>query len=397
MTTYSLPSIPYRDNIIHLIEPNFSNNISFQLNPTLSSYLSKIKTQIDSCQSEWDKCKKLTNPYEYIHTSVPNTKQAVCKCKPLSRSFYKMIEIYNLMYLDELLNGNRKIFYLAEGPGGFIEALISLRNNSEDKHYAISLINNEDLSIPGWNKSKDFLDNNPNITLEKGIDKTGNLFNPDTLMDIYKRHKNSVDLVTADGGFNFSSNFNDQETVSTNLIICQIAYAIAVQKKNGTAIIKFFDTFTDASVDMVYFLLIAYKDVSWVKPCTSRYANSERYAVCKGFRLKNIGACISKFKNLLELLFKSETIKPMTKLLTCDIPYIVINKLEEYNAIFGQQQIESIANTLNLIDNPKYDKLDAIKKCNIGKCIAWCNKYKLPYHRSIQPTNVFLGNRVSST
>ena len=282
MTTYSLPSIPYRDNIIHLIEPNFSNNISFQLNPTLSSYLSKIKTQIDSCQSEWDKCKKLTNPYEYIHTSVPNTKQAVCKCKPLSRSFYKMIEIYNLMYLDELLNGNRKIFYLAEGPGGFIEALISLRNNSEDKHYAISLINNEDLSIPGWNKSKDFLDNNPNITLEKGIDKTGNLFNPDTLMDIYKRHKNSVDLVTADGGFNFSSNFNDQETVSTNLIICQIAYAIAVQKKNGTAIIKFFDTFTDASVDMVYFLLIAYKDVSWVKPCTSRYANSERYAVCKG-------------------------------------------------------------------------------------------------------------------
>ena len=40
------------------------------------------------------------------------------------------------------------------------------------------------------------------------------------------------------------------------------------------------------------------------------------------------------------------------------------NKMQEINAIFGQQQIESIANTLNWIDNPKYDKLDAIKKCN---------------------------------
>ena len=65
--------------------------------------------------------------------------------------------------------------------------------------------------------------------------------------------------------------------------------------------------------------------------------------------------------------------------------------------VFGQQQIESIANTLNLIENPKHDKLDAMKKANIGKCIAWCQKYKLPYNRTIQTTNVFLGNRVSSS
>ena len=191
-----------------------------------------------------------------------------------------------------------------------------------------------------------------------------------------------------------SSDFNHQEAISTQLIACQIAYAIAVQKRDGSAIIKFFDTFTTASLDLVYFLLLAYKDVSWVKPCTSRYANSERYAVCKGFRLESVGGYVEKFCKMLE---NAEPGKAMTRMLECDIPYLVVNKVEEYNAIFGQQQIESIANTLNLIENPKHEKVDAMKKANIGKCIAWCQKYKLPYNRTIQTTNVFLGDRVSSS
>ena len=393
MSTYALPHIPYRENIIDLFEPSFTRTSQYSINCTLSRYLCEIKTKIDTCQDEWDRCKKLTNPYEYIHTPVPNSKQAICKHKPLSRSFYKMIEIYHTMFLEDILTGPRKIFYLAEGPGGFVEALTYLRNESQDVHYAISLVDDKDTSVPGWRKSQSFLDSNPNVFIERGVDDTGNLLNPLTLLDIYERHQGSVDLVTADGGFNFSSNFNHQEVASTQLIACQIAYAIAIQKQGGTAIIKFFDTFTSASLDLVHFLLIAYKEVTWIKPCTSRYANSERYAVCRGFRLKNVAAYVNKLQRLLIELADCHS---MSRVLTCEIPYLVLNKIEEYNAIFGQQQIESIANTLSLIENPKHDKLDSIKKGNIGKCISWCQKYKLPYNRTIQSTNVFLGNRVSS-
>ena len=75
------------------------------------------------------------------------------------------------------------------------------------------------------------------------------------------------------------------------------------------------------------------------------------------------------------------------------MPYYFVNKVEEYNAIFGQQQIENIGTTLNLIDNNKYDKLELIKKNNVQKCINWCQQYKLDYHTSVQPTNIFLMNR----
>ena len=394
MSTYALPNIPQRDDILKILNPVFQGESPRSLNPTLASYLAKIKTQIDSCQDDWDRYKKLTNPYEYIHTSVPNSKQAVCKYKPLSRSFYKIVEIYHLMSLESILPELCKIFYLAEGPGGFIEAMTSLRSKGNDEHNAISLVNDNDPSVPGWKKSYGFLEKHQSIVLETGIDHTGNLFNVGTLRDIYERHTSSVDLVTADGGFNFSSDFNHQEIVSTQLIACQIAYTVAIQKLGGTAIIKFFDTFTDASLDLIYFLLLAYKEVSWVKPCTSRYANSERYIVCRGFRLKSVGQYMERF---YKMLIDAESGKAITRFLNCDVPYHILNKVEEYNAIFGQQQIESIANTLNLIDNPKHDRLDALKKANIGKCIAWCQKYNLPYNRTIQTTNMFLGNKVSSS
>ena len=390
MSIFSLPKIPLREDIEEIINASFTMTPSRPLNRTLSTYLNDIKTQIDSKQDEWDRCKKLTNPYEYIHTAVPNTKQSVCRLKPLSRSFFKMIEIYNLVYLNEVLPKPCKIFYLAEGPGGFIEAMHLLRGDTKDSHHAISLIDNNDQSVPGWRKSQIFFEKCKGLEIEYGVDGTGNILNPGTLVDLYNRHYNTVDLVTGDGGFNFSSDFNHQESASIQLIIAQIAYSIAIQKQGGTAVIKFFDTFTAASLDLIYFLTNAYTEFTWVKPCTSRYANSERYAVCQGFRLQNVKSIVSKFQDILVQLSKGV---PIERILTCDIPYIVLSKVEEYNAMFGQQQIESIANTLNLIDNIKHEKLDAIKKSNIGKCINWCQKHKLPYNKTITATNTFISMR----
>jgi hypothetical protein len=87
----------------------------------------------------------------------------------------------------------------------------------------------------------------------------------------------------------------------------------------------------------------------------------------------------------------------MKRILSIDIPYIFTRRVEEYNAIFGQQQIESITSTLNLIDNNKYDRLDSMKKNNIQKCINWCQKYKLPYNKVINSSNIFLAGRNQSS
>lgn len=387
MSHFSLPKFIYNTDLINSFDVNFSDEIPDKniINKTLAIYLKNIKNEIDTKQDDWDKFKKCTNPYEYIHSPIPGFKVSVSKLKPISRSFYKFIEIYYQLSLHENLKGKRKIFFLAEGPGGFIEATNWLRNGI-DKTYAITLSTN-DIGIPGWRKSAEVISN---TIIEEGVDKTGDLFNTDTYISLYKKHKNSVDLVTADGGFNFSSDFNNQEITSSKLLICEVAYAIAIQKTGGTFIIKFFDTFTNTMVELMYFLTQAYTEVHWINPCSSRYANSEKYIVCKNFRLKNIDSFINKFKNIINDM---KTNKYVTQLINIKIPYLLITKMEEYNAIFGQQQLESIINTLGLISYSKGDKIENIKRININKSMSWCEKYNIPFNKILPYSNAFSSSK----
>jgi hypothetical protein len=57
-------------------------------------------------------------------------------------------------------------------------------------------------------------------------------------------------------------------------------------------------------------------------------------------------------------------------------------KLEEYNSVFGQQQIENIYYTLGLIESKGKlnEKIDNLIKLNIQKCIQWCIKHNIPYN-----------------
>ena len=93
------------------------------------------------------------------------------------------------------------------------------------------------------------------------------------------------------------------------------------------------------------------------------------------------------------------TINP--SLFNIKIPYIFINKLEEINAILGQQQIDTIVSTIYLIDNNnKNDKIEHMKKKNIQKCINWCQKHNIPYN-NIQNihnnNNIFLSHSLNQS
>jgi hypothetical protein len=133
-----------------------------------------------------------------------------------------------------------------------------------------------------------------------------------------------------------------------------------------------------------------YDKVYVTKPNTSRYANSEKYIVCKGFRLENT---LELSQKLYQVYLDPHHTNNLSRIFTLSVPYLLTSKIEECNAIFGQQQIECIANTLNLIDNNKFDKLESQKKTNIQKCKQWCQKYKLPYNKNIVANNIFLQNK----
>lgn len=367
-----------------------SKQIEIKINLQLNKYLNNVKLQINGYKEKWDIFKKYTNPYEFIHTIIPNTKQSISKLKPLSRSFYKMIEICKTFsIINELPSNSTLTFHLAEGPGGFIEALCYLRNNLNDTYYGMTL-QNEDINIPGWKKSSKFLKNNPNVIIENGIDQTGNLFSKDNLLYCFQKYKGSVHLITGDGGFDFSIDFNNQEILSCKLIFAQICFAIAMQKKGGHFILKVFDLFTPLSIDLVFLLSSLYKKVYIIKPFTSRYANSEKYLVCKDFILDDATHLIDKLSQIFDHFINNTNKLTMNRIFNLDIPYLFISKLEECNAIFGQQQIENILTTLNLIENYKTDKVEIFKKHNINKSIKWCQKHNIVYNQNVQNTNIFL-------
>ncbi len=391
MSYYLLPSIltPMGPNDIRL---SFDADESRRavINNSLHHYLSRVKREIDSCMAEWDVYKKYTNPYEYIHTNVPNSKAAVCRYKPLSRAYFKMIEIMRSLYLlDSVPGAPIRTFHLAEGPGGFIEAVRNARANPADIYHGMTLVSDREY-VPGWKKSQDFLSSNPNVVLEYGADGTGDILNPDNLLHCCEKHANSMELITGDGGFDFSVNFDDQEVTASRLVFAQIAYALLLQKKGGSFVVKFFDVFTAASVDFICLLSSFYRRVYVMKPNTSRYANSERYFVCKGFKMADTSHLLGTLSGVLrELSDRGDAC--LHRVLAREAPYILLSKLEEYNAIIGQQQIDVISHTLSIIrQSSRSEKIDNLRKINVNRCVQWCIKNKQPYHKGASATNIFL-------
>ena len=349
---------------------------------SLAHYLYDIKERIKECENEWDIYKKYTNPYEYIHSYVPYKKKSVAKYKPLSRSYFKMIElleVFNLHTIDHPIS----TFHLAEGPGGFIEALVYMRKTINDKYIGMTLLDdkNDDM-IPAWKKSMFFLRENRNVSIELGEDKTGNILSLENFIYCKEKYGSSMDIITADGGFDFSIDFNNQEQNMVRLLFAQVCFAVCLQSYNGSFILKVFDCFTEATIDILALLSSFYKKVYITKPNTSRYANSEKYIVCKGFLFNNSNAFYPYIlKSFEEMLSISTEVKITRLLASFNVPYYFLSKIEEYNSIFGQQQIENIHYTISLIENKqKPEKLDYLIKSNIQKCINWCIKHNLHYN-----------------
>jgi 23S rRNA U2552 (ribose-2'-O)-methylase RlmE/FtsJ len=452
---------------------------SVYISSSIYSHLCDIKHQIEKYQDTWDNIKKFTNPYEYIHSNINGNKTNISKLRPLSRSFYKMIEIMKnnnilLQYEDTFVSrpdskAGIKTFHLAEGPGGFIEAIAYLRGSeyqrrvqasvaenaskhdasivppppphspsstiqilkrntefhdeymkeqeylkltrrifdtqnetsmvyANDRYYGMTLVNDDPI-CPGWKKTRTFLENNPAVIIETGSDKTGNLISLENFLYCAEKYKNKMDIVTADGGFDFSVDFNRQERMATQLILCETYYALAMQKPGGSFILKIFDVFHKTTVDILYILSYYYNNVSIMKPYTSRVANSEKYVICQGFKITDSSEIIKQFESIFSSLTE-EGGDSISSFLPFEHDLYFLNRIEEMNAMVSFQQIENITSTLSIITNHRNaEKLEQYKRTNVMKCIAWCEKYDIPHntqHACFQSTNIFLHKSMST-
>lgn len=368
--------------------------------------------------------KKYTNPYEYIYSNHSRT--SISKYKPISRAYYKMIEIINTFHLLPKTSGPMQMFGLAEGPGGFIEAVVNSRKadakiplstNKGDKYYGMTIEDPSDDNVPGWKKTQHFLRLNPNIELEKGIDGTGNLLDVNNFLYVAHKYRNTMDLVTGDGGFDFSDNFGGQEQSMVKLLFAQIVFALVLQKPGGSFVLKMFDCFLKPTTELLYLLSSSYENVYICKPNTSRCANSERYVVCVGFKgtdwikgtegsrlIEALERALSQICNInnerlhIKSIFSNTReqsslgAREQSSLDGVHIPIHYYNKIEECNCIIGQMQLENISETLSLMESKyKSNKVNNYLRMNMQKCIQWCVKNNIEYNTNanINENNIF--------
>lgn len=288
--------------------------------------LNGYRNNIDNIDADnWKKVRWYINQYDFL-----------VKDPIINRAFYKYWEIVNEFEIFESYKDQDLILHCAEAPGGFIQGTniylqidripdvknVSVQKEQTDQDgftkvvkrkqkqqhdfriYTISL--NKDLpqyksyNLPSYNKN--ILNNHVCVTY--GKDNTGDINNWENIEYIKHLANHFFYLITADGGFDEGTDFNNKEQLHYCLILSEIYSAISLQKTDGHFILKVFDVFTETSIHLLYLLFWCYNEMYVYKPKTSRPTNSEKYIICKSFCLNaknrnNIKDILIKFHSIL--------------------------------------------------------------------------------------------------
>jgi 23S rRNA U2552 (ribose-2'-O)-methylase RlmE/FtsJ len=367
------------------LNENYKINKLLDQNKLLLTKLTYYKNKITYYHNNksWDRYKKLGNEYELIFTT-PNNGTNISIYNPVSRSFFKLWEM--LYDFDETIFKNEKknikCLFLAEGPGGFAEALIKYRNNKgflNDELHGITLRSNHDKNIPEWKIQKDIM---KKIKICYGEDGTGNLYNYKNIQYLVQKFSpNSIDFITADGGFDFSSDFNGQEELSFRLILCEVLSAILLQKNGGTFVLKIFDIFNENTMKLIQIIKEYYSCIYIIKPLTSRPANSEKYLLCTGFINNPVNNELTqKIINLISDYSEKNANNVFNNI---KFKYSVLKNIIIYNYHYSLRQIYYIQRTIGYInhfnENKNDEEITNILADHIRKSKKWCDKYNITY------------------
>ena len=338
----------------------------------------------------WDLAKRITNPYELIYTSSTNVSlpQSISILKPLSRSFFKLVEMLELMKFFETTKTARyRSLHLCEGPGGFIEAFLD-RAQRYKKHvsnvYAMTL-KQTNHTIPGWRAANRLLSRNPEIVIEYGPNTNGNILEEENQKHLEVLLKRGAHLVTADGGFDFSIDFQAQEKLVFPLLVASAKIALSTLAPSGSFILKIFDSFSDVTNTFLAFLAMHFQEYTIYKPVTSRPCNSERYFIGRFFRSfpessRKIFEELGKFGADMEWKQEQqqeqqqqqqiiETLK--TNMLTCTDKYVEVQK-------------EALSRVLCFPEVPNEDAVKKVWSEQEQKSVQWCQAFHIA-SRAIRP------------
>jgi hypothetical protein len=350
MSYFLLPKINNNNIIIHPMDDNNPIMSSYNSHSVLKYYNETTENIKMICHDisldAYSNIVKIVNPYEYIFSKVPGSTSSVSKLKNKSNLFYDFIELSASLNIFESYKFETiKALHLSCNNKDTIECFEMIRDNCEDEICKYNEINDENIKLIG-NKKYHF---------------------------IFVEAKPCTNL--------------------NEYVISLIDILILILKNqmcNGTCIIKINYIFHKPVVDMLYILSSLFSKTYIIKPSSSNIATFDKYIVCKNYQNNNANTIKLNYYKLVIFLKKLEN-KHVVSLLDFEMPYYFTCKIDDINIIYGQQQLESLDLMENILKNKnKEDKIEIIKKSNIQKAVAWCEKYNIPCNKFSEKTNIFL-------
>lgn len=328
-------------------------------------------------EHKWEIAKKMVNPYELIYThGDTRLPPALSLLQPLSRSYFKMIEIlYVLQTFQRSAKSSLKLrtAHVAEGPGGFIQAILQSAENHNRQiaaSYAMTL-KPTTTHVPGWKKAAAFLMKYKQVKIIYGADGTGNIYNPENQTFFVDSTSPGVHLFTADGGFDFSIDYTQQEQKVFHLLLCSISIGIQVLRPGGDFVLKFFDMESPHTRFLALFLGRHFDEWTLYKPAMTRPCNSERYFLGRGFR----GITPGTRAQLAEM--QENSIANMYPTVNGVWNSKETNFLERHLLSTTQMQITSIGLAIDLSKNPAVWFREWYPRC-LEKAYSWCEAFRIP-------------------
>jgi 23S rRNA U2552 (ribose-2'-O)-methylase RlmE/FtsJ len=353
--------------------------------------LNEYRDKIDIIDiEEWKKIRWYINYYDFI-VKDPIINRAFYKC-------WEIIETYKLINKE-----TQVVLSLAEAPGGFIQSINTYikrncmravlensiekvdvdidgfevvkkknktKKSSKPKIYTMSLNRNISTNLPTYNSR--IIENN--VKIYKGEDLTGNIYNLASCDKLLEYIGESVDCITADGGFDEGDEYNNKEQLHYKLILYEIYYCLNNQKNGGSCIIKFFDIFTESTIQMLYILSKSYKNVYIYKPYTSRPTNSEKYVICSGYLGK------TSIKTRLREYISEYSKRSTSNRIIFDIinvPKKFSEEIKEMNKRFVNSQCDALKSALSITSDVYIKTLKEIVKKKETKYNSWIKDFRL--------------------
>jgi len=345
MTYYTLPK---SHNIIN-INPVISNRkVETQTSHSLWKYYTDLKLQLEKYKKEdihqiVNRARPLS---DFFFSKTKFSEDSLKKLNPTTKLFYEILEVITTIGLGF----------------DFTVDCLHIGENCEDSKKCIQLIREEN---------------------ERDENHCFRFTNEDIFSTVNEKRYNYI--------FYETTMTNLDNTYVLELLQC-LMVLMKYQRAGGNCIIKLDHMFFKPVIDILYVLSCCYDKVSVMKPTTSDVLTFERFIVCKNFLLNDKRKELYK-KNYFKIgefisTYDQPEINNISSVVDLAVPNLFLNKVDDVNIIFGQQQLEHMIDVINVFKSKNPDeKIESIKRAaasSNSKSIKWSEK------STIEKTNIFL-------